>query len=137
MPKYYDLTPKNSSTPQVRLWTGALTALTRRQLENAATHGALDGRPQFESISLEPGELLLDGHWVGSDAETLAVDRLRDGILDDETVTQVNLQGKDSNGNDVTAPLNADYGILDESEVTQPQSAPDYLWQFRIKLAEV
>jgi len=138
----YDLTPEGSSTPKVRLYSDAFRyPIVRKQRNQTSELGISNqGTPSTEYESLKPGDILIRGDFLGADAKTLAIARLRDGIFDDESVETVDLQGVNNSGNNVSAPFNGTYTLLDKSRVEQLTSikATDGInaYRYRIMLSE-
>lgn len=134
----YDITPNGSATPLVRLYDDSLDVIDRDQLQATEKHAVIEGgTPDSDTDGLEPGEIRFRGYWFGSDAETLAVDRLQNGIIDDSSVTQVDVQAVDDAGSNVTSPRNGIYRLTDQLSVRQVSPATPNAWEYDLRLIEV
>lgn len=132
----YDLTPVGSDKDGVRLYGDSMEPIVRGQKHAVTRHAPqLGGTPSSDFEGLEPGEIGIRGTWAGSDASDLA-DRLR-SIVNDESITDVELQAVDDDGTDVDSPHDGTYRIADNAEVTQPVAGRDEVWEYTLTLTEL
>jgi len=131
----YDLAPADASTPLVRLYEETLTRIPRGQQNEAeAPPMAVGVSPTAVPDGVAAASVTLRGVWLGTEASTLA-DRLRT-ILDDPTISEIELQAVDDSGTDVAAPYNGTYVLGGESRVDQQTPTDDRVWTYEIRLNE-
>lgn len=131
----YDIHPLDSDLPGVRLYGDSLEPLTRNQTHVAERHSVIEGAtPSSDSDGIQPGDVTFQGTWLGADAAALA-DRLRE-ILDDPSVTRVQVDGVDESGTSVNTPYDGEYRIADQTAVEQTVPGRDEAWDYGITLIE-
>lgn len=131
----YDLTPADASTPLVRLYADALTRIPRGQTNEADAPPMAPGvSPTAVHDGVAAASVRFRGAWLGTEASTLA-DRLRT-MLNDPTISEVELQAVDDSGTNIAAPYNGTYILGGESRVEQSTPTDDRAWVYEIRLNE-
>jgi len=133
----FDLTPSGGTT--VRLYERGFRDPVPRDQDRNVPQNAVDGGSPEQGVGpvrVAPGVIQFRGVWIDdTDAETLAL-RLRDSLLNDPTVEDVDVQAVDSSGAAVSSPYNGAYRIGGETQVRQISPSVDSVWEYRIRLIE-
>lgn len=133
----YDLIPQDSGLSKVRLYGDSLEVREARNQPHAVNRfseqggGLPDGAPApSDTAGIEPGDIVLQGDWVGADAAALA-ERLID-IFDDTSVTEVEVTRTDAASDDIEGT----YRIGERARVGQLVAGDDSAYEYTIELIE-
>lgn len=131
----YDLVPNDSNVNAgVRCYGDSLEPLPHNQQRPADTVNVIEaGSPVTQSDGIGPPAVTFRGRWLGSKASDLA-DRLRT-IANDPGTTELDVQGKDEQGNDVSTPYNHVHVIAGEITIEQVVPGNDAAWRYAIPLS--
>jgi hypothetical protein len=124
-----ELTPAGDSSPVVTLPKDSMGEVMRAQEHEVERHGATSGQPGSDFAGLKPGEIRLQGEWVGTNAESLASDYKT--ILNDETVDRVDVSGANS-----STQYDGTYRISENARRPQPAPQTDLIYSYDIRLIE-
>jgi len=124
-----ELTPADSSSPEITLPKDSMGEVTRAQEHQIERHGATSGQPGSDTAGLEPGEIRLQGEWVGTDAQSYASDYKT--ILNNETIERVDVSGANS-----STQYDGTYRISENARRPQPAPQTDLIFSYDIRLIE-
>lgn len=132
MARVLELTPINTGSPAVYIYTETLSDNSRdqsREVNRLATKSGAD--PRAATTGLNPADVSLVGAWDGGDADVLA-ERL-ETIVNDGSIERVAIAAFDRDGNSITDPREGEYRLASANTI-RPEPGVGFGVRFDIQL---
>lgn len=132
----FELTPAGANSPAVYLFVNALAPVPRAQPHDTANDSTVDSSPYVEVKGPLGGGVTFKGAWLGPEADDIGTE-FDEEFLRAPSVDKIDVQAKDSNGNDVQNRYNGRYAFNSEPTETRPVHPTETrIWLYTINLTE-